>query len=299
MGDESVNPTFLSGRVFFSVPDHLICPACGNCDFHILSLRKWNELYSSQNKKEVVNNVQEFLAHNSLQIPTNIDVDCQHPYHYYFLDGGEGLTKDLLEKLPTSLVAGHPGLQSHKLSGGEREQSLIDYLATFRECFVYPILESIDWDRSDLHLSIAPRHQLFSISSKPDSYVSPEWEKAKTVKENLIPAIPLLPVHISDLSHYMVITDHFKEILGRIEDYYCSNLESQRINIRVFFGSGNISIRCWLLLLQNRDLEPNFVFWDYLWDPRSEKSLDEIPTEQNMVRGYHKLPSLEYKGEEN
>ena len=295
MGDESVNPNFLSGRVFFSLPDHLSCPACGKGDFHILSLRKWNDLYSSQKKKGTINNFDEFLEHNHLENPINLHEDCQHPFHYFFLDAGEGLTRELKEKLAPSLVAGHPGFCSTKISGGEREQILRDYLASFRESFVYPILEQTDWSSSDLYLSIAPRHQLFSQSSDTDSYNSPEWAKSKTVNDNLIPAIPILPAHIIDLSHWLVITHHFKEILDLIKYFFDSNSETKARNIRVFFGSGNIGIRCWLLLLQNADIERNFVFWDYLWDPRSEQSLDETPTKQNMDRGYHKLPSLEYQ----
>lgn len=298
MGVESVNPNFLSGRVFFSLPDHLSCPACGKGDFHILSLRKWNDLYSSQKKKGTINNFDEFLEHNHLENPINLHEDCQHPFHYFFLDAGEGLTRELKENLAPSLVAGHPGFCSTKISGGEREQILRDYLASFRESFVYPILEQTDWSSSDLYLSIAPRHQLFSQSSDTDSYNSPELAKSKTVNDNLIPAIPIQPAHIIDLSHWLVITHHYMEIIKCIQRRHYSNPEIESFSLHVFFGSGNLSIRCWLLALQMTPIDPNFEFFDWLWDPRSEQNLNEIASAKNTSRGYHKLPS-QWSPEEN
>ena len=283
--------TFLSGRISFRIPNHLKCPGCGEGDLQILSLRKWNELYSSQKKKGTIHNFDEFLQYNGLENPNNLDEDCQHPFHYFFLDSGEGLTKELKGKLAPSLIGAHPGFRSRKISGGERERILSDYLASFRKSFVYPILEQNDWSSSDLYLSIAPRHQLFSTSSDADLYTSPEWEKPKPVTDNLIPAIPLLPAHIIDLSHWMAITDHFMEILQCIQRHHYLNTDTESINIHVFFGSGNLSIRCWLLALQYFPIEPHFRLYDYLWDPRSEESLNEIASEKNTRRGYHKLPS--------
>ena len=290
--------TFLPGRTSYCIPNHLKCPACGKGDFHVLSLRKWNDLYSSQKKKGTINNFEDFLEHNRLENPINLDEDCQHPFHYFFLDGGEGLTKELKEKLAPSLVAGHPGFRSPKMSGGEREQILKDYLATFRESFVYPILEQTDRSSSDLYLSIAPRHQLFSQSSETDSYNSPEWAKSKTVNDNLIPAIPILPAHIIDLSHWSAITDHYFKILKCIHRQHYSNPEIESLSVHVFFGSGNLSIRCWLLAVQYFPIDPNFKFFDWLWDPRSEQNLNEIASEKNTNRGYHKLPSQGAPGEE-
>ena len=283
--------TFLPGRICYRIPNHLKCPACGNRDFHILSLRKWNELYSSQKKRGTINNIEDFLEHNEFENPINLDEDCQHPIHYFFLDSGEGLTKELKEKLAPSLVAGHPGFRSTKMSGGEREQILKDYLASFRESFVYPIFEQTDWSISDLYLSIAPRHQLFSNFSEADLYASPEWEKPKQVNDDLISAIPLLPGHIIDLSHYEAMAEHFLEILQSIQRHHYSNPETESINIHVFFGSGNLNIRCWLLVLQFFPIDLQFKFFDYLWDPRSEQSLNEIASERNTNCGYHKLES--------
>ena len=60
--------TFLRGRISYKIPDYLKCPDCGNDDFLILSLRKWNELYSNQKKNEVINNFDDFLCQPFLLI---------------------------------------------------------------------------------------------------------------------------------------------------------------------------------------------------------------------------------------
>ena len=279
-----------SGRTFLEIPATLICPDC-HSNFMAVGTLKKPKNFTTWESDEFIQTIKSGYP------------ECINPFHVFFLSVDDFDPK-LVEKLPDAFQQSHKGLIKHRDDQTERARIMTKFLEDMRTNFIFPLIEKLEAS-DNLNFSLAPRHQLFQAEND-DCIRTPEKNRLteKVQEQDRIPAIPLLPAHLEDMSNWIILFTHFKLVL------YQLSIQLEKINypkpykIRLFFGSTNLSLCVWSSLLgypyergfkitkkedtQLKEFMDATMFYFGLFDSKME-----MKSSQPIKQGYHYTPGNE------